>query len=96
MMNKPIGYVCSTVSDRSKTVYELLENLKNENQNEFEKLHTIGRLDKDTEGLLLFTTDGNFSNFITRKENQIKKTYYVELENSVDKKNQLTLYNYNC
>lgn len=89
MMNKPIGYVCSTVSDRSKTVYELLENLKNENQNEFEKLHTIGRLDKDTEGLLLFTTDGNFSNFITRKENQIKKTYYVELENSVDKKNQL-------
>lgn len=89
MMNKPIGYVCSTVSDRSKTVYELLENLKNENQNEFEKLHTIGRLDKDTEGLLLFTTDGNFSNFITRKENQIKKTYYVELENSVDKINQL-------
>lgn len=89
MMNKPIGYVCSTVSDRSKTVYELLENLKNENQNEFEKLHTIGRLDKDTEGLLLFTTDGNFSNFITRKENQIKKTYYVELEKKVSKDEQL-------
>lgn len=89
MMNKPIGYVCSTVSDRSKTVYELLENLKNENQNEFEKLHTIGRLDKDTEGLLLFTTDGNFSNYITRKENQIKKTYYVELEKKVSKDEQL-------
>ncbi|MBQ1198384.1 MAG: rRNA pseudouridine synthase [Spirochaetaceae bacterium] len=89
VMNKPSGYVCSTVSDRSKTVYELLENFKNENQNEFSKLHTIGRLDKDTEGLLLFTTDGNFSNHITRKENQIEKTYYVELENSVDKKNQI-------
>lgn len=89
MMNKPIGYVCSTVSDRSKTVYELLENLKNENQNKFEKLHTIGRLDKDTEGLLVFTTDGNFSNFITRKENQIKKTYYIELEKKVSKDEQL-------
>ena len=89
VMNKPSGYVCSTVSDRSKTVYELLENFKNENQKEFSKLHTIGRLDKDTEGLLLFTTDGNFSNHITRKENQIEKTYFVELENSVDKKNQI-------
>ena len=85
VMNKPSGYVCSTVSDRSKTVYELLENFKNENQNEFSKLHTIGRLDKDTEGLLLFTTDGNFSNHITRKENQIEKTYYVELEKKLSK-----------
>lgn len=89
VMNKPSGYVCSTVSDRSKTVYELLENFKNENQKEFSKLHTIGRLDKDTEGLLLFTTDGNFSDYITRKENQIEKTYYVELEKKVFKDEQL-------
>ena len=89
VMNKPSGYVCSTVSDRSKTVYELLENFKNENQKEFSKLHTIGRLDKDTEGLLLFTTDGNFSNHITRKENQIEKTYYVELEKKLSKTEQL-------
>ncbi len=83
MMNKPAGYVCSTVSDRSKTVYELLENLKNKNQNEFSKLHTVGRLDKDTEGLLLFTTNGNFSDYITRKENKIEKTYFVKLEKKV-------------
>jgi 16S rRNA pseudouridine516 synthase len=89
VMNKPSGFVCSTVSDRSKTVYELLEKFKNENQNEFEKLHTVGRLDKDTEGLLLFTTDGNFSNHITRKENQIEKTYYVELEKKLSKDEQL-------
>ena len=89
VMNKPSGYVCSTVSDRSKTVYELLENFKNENQKEFSKLHTIGRLDKDTEGLLVFTTDGNFSNHITRKENQIEKTYYVELEKKLSKDEQL-------
>lgn len=89
VMNKPSGFVCSSVSDRSKTVYELLEKFKNENQNEFEKLHTVGRLDKDTEGLLLFTTDGNFSNHITRKENQIEKTYYVELEKKLSKDEQL-------
>lgn len=89
MMNKPSGFVCSSVSDRSKTVYELLEKVKNSNPKEFSKLHSVGRLDKDTEGLLLFTTDGNFSNYITRKENKICKTYFVELENSVDKKNQI-------
>ena len=88
MMNKPSGFVCSSVSDRSKTVYELLENFKNENQKKFSKLHTVGRLDKDTEGLLLFTTDGNFSNHITRKENQIEKTYYVELEKKLSKAEQ--------
>lgn len=91
MMNKPSGFVCSSVSDRSKTVYELLEKFKNENQNEFEKLHTVGRLDKDTEGLLIFTTNGNFSNYITRKENQIEKTYYVELEKKLSK-DELLLY----
>ncbi len=89
MMNKPSGFVCSSVSDRSKTVYELLEKIKISNPKEFSKLHSVGRLDKYTEGLLLFTTDGNFSNYITRKENQITKTYFVELENSVDKKNQI-------
>ena len=89
MMNKPAGFVCSSVSDRSKVVYELLENFKNENPNKFEKLHTVGRLDKDTEGLLLFTTNGNFSNHITRKENQIEKTYYVELEKKLSKDEQL-------
>ena len=89
MMNKPAGFVCSSVSDRSKVVYELLEKFKNENQKEFEKLHTVGRLDKDTEGLLLFTTNGNFSDFITRKENQIEKTYFVELEKKVLEEEQL-------
>lgn len=78
LMNKPLGYVCSTVSDRSKVVYDLLPL-------EFQKLnlHCVGRLDKDTEGLLLFTNDGNFSDYLMRSENHIFKTYYVELENSV-------------
>ena len=64
MMNKPKGYVCSAASDSHKTVYELLtpelqELVKNAKRGH--RLHTIGRLDADTTGLLLFTTDGMFS-----------------------------------
>ncbi len=80
-MNKATGEVCSTVSDSHHTVYEhfspelLISNTV--------KLHSVGRLDCDTEGLLLFTNDGQLSNFLTRPENKIKKTYFVSLKNRV-------------
>ena len=67
IMNKPAGYVCSAVSDSHKTVYELLpEELQDlvKNAKRGQRLHTIGRLDADTTGLLLFTTDGMFSHKI--------------------------------
>ena len=82
MMNKAAGTVCSTVSDRRKTVYEAFckEDLVSP---EGAKLHSVGRLDADTEGLLLFTNDGKFSNFLTRPENQIQKKYFVRLKNPV-------------
>ena len=64
IMNKSAGYVCSAVSDSHKTVYELLppeiQNLV-KNAKRGHRLHTIGRLDADTTGLLLLTTDGQFS-----------------------------------
>ena len=67
MMNKPAGYVCSAASDSHKTVYELLppelqDLVKNAKRGH--RLHTIGRLDAATTGLLLFTTDGMFSHKI--------------------------------
>lgn len=67
MMNKPAGYVCSAASDSHKTVYELLPlELQNlvKNAKRGHRLHTIGRLDAATTGLLLFTTDGMFSHKI--------------------------------
>ena len=67
MMNKPKGYVCSAASDSHKTVYELLPpELQNlvKNAKRGHRLHTIGRLDADTTGLLLLTTDGQFSHKI--------------------------------
>ena len=67
MMNKPAGYVCSAASDSHKTVYELLpaelqKLVKDAKRGH--RLHTIGRLDADTKGLLLLTTDGKFSHNI--------------------------------
>lgn len=92
LMNKPKNCVCSRVSDQSKTVYEILENhplIKNKfPQKDLEKISAIGRLDKDTTGLLLFTTNGSFNNYITAEKSQISKTYFVKLKNSVRKAEQ--------
>lgn len=83
MMNKPAGYVCSAVSDSHHTVYELLPpELQDlvQNAKRGQRLHTVGRLDCDTSGLLLLTTDGNFSHNLTAPENEITKTYIAELQ----------------
>ena len=71
LMNKPCGYVCSAVSDSHKTVYQLLTpELQNlvRNAKRGERLHTVGRLDCDTSGLLLLTTDGFYSHSLTAPE----------------------------
>lgn len=88
MMNKSSGTVCSTVSDRRHTVYEAFSN-EDLVSPEGARLHSVGRLDADTEGLLLFTNDGKFSNFLTRPENNVPKKYVAGLlkkvpENSCD------------
>ena len=88
IMNKPEGYVCSAVSDSHKTVYELLPpELQSlvKGAKRGQRLHTVGRLDADTTGLLLLTTDGNFSHYLTSPENKIEKTYEVLLEKPVGK-----------
>lgn len=92
MMNKPVGFVCSAVSDSHHTVYELLpKNLQNLVQNAIrgKRLHSVGRLDADTSGLLLFTTDGFFSNQLTRPENHVEKVYKITLEFPVSFEDQI-------
>ena len=80
VMNKPAGYVCSAVSDSHKTVYEILPQEMRElvsKPKRGHRLHTVGRLDCDTSGLLFLTTDGHFSHRLTSPENKIEKTYIV-------------------
>lgn len=77
MMNKPAGYECSHDS-QFPTVYDLIPL-------PFPKsLFTVGRLDLDTTGLLLLTTDGNWAHKITSKKNQSTKTYLVTLNEKID------------
>ena len=77
MLNKPIGYVVSRNDEFGrKTVYSLLP--------EFAKnLHPIGRLDRDTEGLLLLTNEGDITNKITHPSFEIEKTYKIIVKNKI-------------
>lgn len=80
-MNKPCGYVCSAASDSHKTVYELLTPDLQTMVSEVPRgcrLHTVGRLDCDTSGLLLITNDGKFSNKVATSPD-IQKTYRATL-----------------
>ena len=90
IMNKPCGYVCSAVSDSHKTVYELLtpelQNLVSDAPRGC-RLHTVGRLDCDTSGLLLITNDGKFSHGVAADE-VVTKTYRARLLSPVAQENQ--------
>ncbi len=89
-MNKPCGYVCAAASDSHKTVYELLSPQLQalvQGAPRGQRLHTVGRLDCDTSGLLLLTNDGSFSHRITAGTG-ISKTYRARLESPVSPEEQ--------
>lgn len=85
VMNKPCGYVCSTMSDRSRVIFELIDpKVLEECKKNGKKLHTVGRLDKETEGLLILTTDGKFSHDLTVPSHCVNKVYRVVLRDPVN------------
>lgn len=86
MMNKPVGYVCSTESDSHKVVYELLPKRI---VKKYPSIHCVGRLDCNTSGLLIFTNNGSFSHNLTEPSNQIEKKYFVKLRDKVCEKDKL-------
>jgi 23S rRNA pseudouridine2605 synthase len=77
MLNKPVGYVCSRNGQGSQTIYDLIpEDLHN--------LKPVGRLDKDSSGLLLMTNDGHLANELTHPSYQKQKVYLVELDKPLE------------
>lgn len=72
MLHKPVGYVCSRDGQGSPTIYELLPESLHE-------LKPIGRLDKNTSGLLLLTNDGTLANQLTHPKFEKTKVYEVNL-----------------
>lgn len=81
MLHKPIGYVCSRDGQGSKTIYDLLPP-------ELHHLHAIGRLDKDSSGLLLLTNDGELSHSLTHPSYQKDKVYQITLDKPLDNHSQ--------
>ena len=76
LLNKPAGYVSATKDNTAPTVLSLI----NSNRKD---LFPVGRLDKDTEGLLLITNDGALSHRLLSPKRHVDKTYYAELEGIV-------------
>ncbi len=78
-LNKPKGYITSTSDDKDrKTVINLMRGVHY-------RVFPIGRLDYDTEGLLLLTNDGDIANILTKPNSEVKKTYVVHIEGFINK-----------
>lgn len=76
LLNKPAGYVCANRDSLHPLVFDLLLDEVNK-----DKLHTVGRLDLDTTGLLLITDDGQFSHHLTsprRKQSKVYRAWLAE------------------
>jgi 23S rRNA pseudouridine2605 synthase len=84
MLNKPVGYVCSRRGQGSKTIYDLIPE-------ELQQLKSVGRLDKDSSGLLLMTNDGHLANELTHPSHQKQKIYLVELDKPLSPEDKLMI-----
>ena len=77
MFNKPYGYVCSREGQGSSTIYELLPP-------EYHALKPVGRLDRNSTGLLLLTNDGELANQLTHPRYAKTKIYEVSLRQHLE------------
>ncbi len=81
ILNKPIGYVVSRDGQGSQTIYDLLPP-------EYHGLKPVGRLDKDSSGLLLLTNDGQLAHQLTHPSFQKEKVYEVVLDKPLESKDR--------
>ncbi len=78
VLNKPKGYITTVQDDKNrKTVMDLVI------QSCAERLFPVGRLDKNTTGVLLFTNDGDLSQKLIHPKNKIQKVYHVSLDKQI-------------
>ena len=87
MFNKPEGYVCSKDGQGSKTIYDILPQ-------EYKHLNSVGRLDKNSSGLLLLTNDGDLANELTHPRYQKIKRYEISLNKPLQPLHQQMISDY--
>ena len=77
MLHKPAGVISATTDDKDKTVIDLITDKKRKD------LFPVGRLDKDTEGLLLITNDGDLAHRLLSPKKHVDKVYYAKIDGIV-------------
>lgn len=78
ILNKPVGYVTTLSDERGrKSVGELIKRLRN-------RVYPVGRLDQDSEGLLILTNDGWLTNILTHPRYEMEKTYSVKVRGRME------------
>lgn len=77
MLNKPAGYVSATYDNDAPTVVSLIKSCKKD-------LFPVGRLDKDTEGLLLITNDGELAHNLLSPKKHVDKKYFVKVSGTLN------------
>lgn len=88
LLNKPAGYLCTAArpSANSKLILDLFKDQP-------QRLFTVGRLDKDTEGLLLVTNDGHFANSVIHPSSSIDKEYLAKTDSEIDPEHLVAISN---
>ncbi|GAA4838731.1 pseudouridine synthase [Algivirga pacifica] len=86
LLNKPAGFITTTKDPKErKTVMNLVKNACEE------RIYPVGRLDRATTGLLLFTNDGEFAKKMAHPSNETQKVYYVELNKPLSEEDEYTI-----
>lgn len=86
LLNKPKGFICTLEDPQERrTVMELVRNACSE------RIYPVGRLDRNTTGLLLLTNDGELAKKLTHPRHRVKKVYQVELNKPLTKNDMVTL-----
>ena len=78
VLHKPAGYICSAEDELGRnTIFDLLPP-------NWPRTHHVGRLDKDSEGLIIVTNDGDLTNFLTHPRHEVEKEYEVVIDRTFD------------
>lgn len=81
LLNKPVSYLCST--EGRKTVYDLFANAGGSSKASKDRLFSVGRLDRDTSGLLLMTNDGHFAHRVMHPSFNVPKEYLAKARQEI-------------
>jgi len=87
-LNKPVGYICSTTNKQGKSVLDLISE---KDRKKIGRVYPVGRLDKDSEGLVLLTNDGELTNLLTHPRYEHEKEYEITITETLKRSDTETL-----